>query len=50
MKIIQVEILNISYEDGKESSLNISLKEVLTADVAVKTAVIGDERDRVLEY
>ncbi len=42
-----VEILNISSEDEKESSLNISLKEVLAADA--ETAVNGDEIGRVSE-
>src|SRR6266498_2276738 len=35
----QVEILNISCEKGGESSLNISLEEVLAADVTDKIAV-----------
>ena len=43
-----VEILNVSSEDGEESSLNISLEEILTADIVNKTAVIGNEMDRVL--
>ena len=34
-----IEILNVASEDGEESSLNISLEEVLTAGVADKTAV-----------
>ena len=42
-----VEILNVSSEDGKESSLNILLEEVLVASVAKDTAVIGDEIGRV---
>jgi len=46
----QVEVVNTSYEDRRESSLNISLEEVLVTDVVNKTAVIGDEMDRVSEY
>src|SRR6266540_1930606 len=42
-----VEILNVSSENGGESSLNISLKEVLAADAVEDTAVIGDETDRI---
>ncbi len=42
-----VEILNVSSEDGRESSLNISLEEVLAADVVEETVVIGDEIGRV---
>ena len=37
-----VEILNVSSEDGRESSLNISLEEVLTAG-AVEEATVGDD-------
>ena len=44
-----VEILNVSSEDGRESSLNILLKEVLTVD-AVKAAVVDDEIGRVSEF
>jgi len=44
-----VEILNVSSEDGRESSLNISLEEVLVADV-VKAAVVDDEIGRVSEF
>ncbi len=43
----QIEILNIFYEDGQELLLNISLEEVLAADVVFETAVIGDEIGRV---
>jgi len=46
----QVEILNVSCEKEGESSLNILLKEVLAADAAEETAVIGNESDRVLRY
>ncbi len=42
-----VEILNISSEDREESSLNISLEEVLTAGVVDETAVVDDEIGRV---
>ena len=42
-----VEILNVSNEDGKESSLNISLEEVLAADAVKNTVVIGDKIGRV---
>ena len=42
-----VEILNVSSEDGGESSLNILLEEVLAADAVDETAVIGDEIGRV---
>ncbi len=42
-----VEILNVSSKNGRESSLNILLKEVLAMDVVKNTAVIGDEISRV---
>ncbi len=42
-----VKILNISSEDGGESSLNISLEEVLAAGVVEETAVEDDEIGRV---
>src|SRR6266542_5001228 len=38
----QVEILNVSCEHGGESSLNISLKEVLAANTTEEPAVTGD--------
>src|SRR6266540_3108479 len=38
-----VEILNISSKDGRESSLNILLKEVLAAGVVEEAAVEDDE-------
>ncbi len=44
-----VEILNVSSEDGGESSLNISLKEVLTAGAVDEIAVNDDEIGRVPE-
>jgi len=43
----QVEILNVSCKDGKELSLNISLKEVLAVGAINNIAVIGDEIDGV---
>jgi len=43
-----VEILNVSSEDGGESSLNISLEEVLAAGVVEEVAVEDDEIGRVL--
>src|SRR6266498_1346430 len=43
----QVEILNVPCEEGEESSLNISLKEVLAAGVVEEIAVIDNEIDRV---
>ncbi len=43
----QVEILNVSCEDGRESSLNISLEEVLATDTINEITVIGDEMSRV---
>ncbi len=46
----QMEILNVSCKKGGESSLNISLEEVLAADVTDKIAVIGDKSSRVFEY
>ncbi len=46
----QVEILNVSCEHGEESLLNISLKEVLAADIAEEPAVTDDEIDRVFRY
>ena len=42
-----VEILNVSSEDGGESSLNISLEEVLTVDAVKDIAIIGDKIDRI---
>ncbi len=42
-----VEILNVSSEDGGESSLNISLEEVLAAGTAEEAAVEDDEIGRV---
>ena len=42
-----VKILNISSEDGGESLLNISLKEVLVAGTVEEIAVGDDEIDRV---
>ncbi len=44
-----VEILNVSSENGGESSLNISLEEVLVADVIVEAAVDDDEIGRISE-
>jgi len=46
----QVEILNVPCEEGEESSLNISLKEVLAAGVVEEIAVIDNEIDRVSGY
>ncbi len=37
-----VEILNVSSEDGGESSLNISLEEVLAAGAVEEDAVVDD--------
>src|SRR6266540_2998372 len=42
-----VEILNVSSEDGGESSLNISLEEVLTTGVVEEVAEEDDEIGRV---
>src|SRR6266542_4135278 len=42
-----VEILNVSSKNGRESSLNILLKEVLAAGVVEETAVGDNEIDRV---
>ena len=42
-----VEILNVSSEYGGESSLNISLEEVLAAGVVKETAAEDDEISRV---
>ena len=42
-----VEILNVSSEDGGESSLNISLEEVLAVGAVEQTAVEDDEIGRV---
>src|SRR6266542_3873404 len=44
-----VEILNVASEDGGESSLNISLKEVLAAGTVEEAAVEDDEIGRVPE-
>ena len=46
----QVEILNVSCKDRRELLLNISLEEVLAADIVNKIAVIGNEMDRVPGY
>ena len=43
-----VEILNVSSEDGGESSLNISLEDVLVAGIVKEIAVGDDEISRVL--
>src|SRR6266542_2033186 len=45
-----VEILNVTSEDGGESSLNISLEEVLAVGAVEETAVGDDEIGRVPEY
>src|SRR6266498_3946360 len=42
-----VEILNVSSEDGEESSLNILLEEVLAVGVVEEAAVGDDEIGRV---
>ncbi len=42
-----VEILNIFSEDGRKSSLNILLEEVLAASVVDETAVDDNEISRV---
>src|SRR6266498_5955845 len=42
-----VEILNVSSEDGGESSLNISLEKVLTASAVEEITVYDDEIGRV---
>src|SRR6266540_1329802 len=42
-----VEILNVSSEDGGESSLNISLEKVLAADAVEETAIGDDKIGRV---
>ncbi len=44
-----VEILNVSSEDGGESSLNISLEEVLTAGAVEETTADDDKIGRVFE-
>ncbi len=46
-KTLDFQSYNVSSENGEESSLNISLKEVLAADAVEKIAVIGDEISRV---
>jgi len=43
-----VEILNVSSKDGGESSLNISLEEVLVA--SIETAADDDEIGRVSRF
>src|SRR6266511_3364401 len=42
-----VEILNVSSEDGGESSLNISLEEVLAAGAVEEDAVVDDGISRI---
>ncbi len=44
-----VEILNVSSENGRESSLNILLEEVLAAGIVKEAAVDDDEISRVPE-
>jgi len=44
-----VEILNVSSEDEGESSLNISLEEVLVVGAVHENAVGDDESGRVSE-
>ncbi len=44
-----VEILNVSSEDGGESSLNILLEEFLAAGVIEETTADDDEIGRVFE-
>ncbi len=45
-----VEILNVASEDGGESSLNISLEEILAAGAVEEAAVLDNEIGRVSEY
>ncbi len=47
LSLNQVEILNVSCEDEGESSLNISLEEVLVVDAVNNTAIIGDKIGKV---
>ncbi len=42
-----MKFLNVTYKDRRELSLNISLEEVLTADIVYETTVIGDKMNRV---
>ncbi len=42
-----VEILNVSSGDGRESSLNTSLEEVLAVNAIDKTTVISDEISKI---
>ena len=42
-----VKILNVSSEDGGESSLNISLEEILATGVVEETTADDDEIGRV---
>ena len=46
----QVEILNISCKDGRELSLNISLKEILIVNIVIETTVIDDKINKVSRY
>ena len=46
----QVKVLNAFCKDGKESLLNISLKEILAIDVILNTVVISDKMDRILRF
>ncbi len=45
-----VEILNVSSENRGESSLNISLEEILAASVVEEAAVEDDEIGRVPRF
>ena len=47
LSLDQVEVLNASCEKRGESSLNISLEEVLAADAVIEAAVDDDEIGRV---
>jgi len=46
----QVEVLNASCENKKESLLNILLEEVLAMDAEDLTIIIDDEMNRVSGY
>ena len=47
LSLDQEEVLNASCEERGESSLNISLEEVLAAATVEETAVVDDEIGRV---
>ena len=46
----QVEVLNISCKKKRESSLSLTLEEVLVVNAVDETTVIGDEISRIPRF